>query len=74
MNARAPALPLEPPPRRVVGTGQTPETWPFYYAVLALRRAGHRVYRAGDMTHLLNGRRVCRGEIFRAARRLKNEE
>ncbi len=68
---RAPALPLETPPRRRDGHGITPETWPFYYAVLALRRRGHRVYRAGDMTHSLDGRRVGRGEIMRAAADLK---
>lgn len=54
----SPSLPLPLPPRRRASPGLKPESAHVYRAVMVLRRNGHRVYRAGDAHHLLDGRRV----------------
>lgn len=56
-------LPLfsDPPQPRC----RCPEREEVYLAVLALRRAGHRVYRAGRGVHLVDGRRIGKGKMLK---------
>lgn len=51
------SLPLPVPPRRRNSPGTKRESDAIYSAVVALRKAGFRVWRGGDRTYLVNGER-----------------
>lgn len=46
---------------------RSPETAAFYAVVLRLRARGHRVFRAGTQSVLLDGRRMSRSRLLKTA-------
>jgi hypothetical protein len=64
-------LPLFAPGEISQRRNVTPEPAELYFVILALRRQGHRVYRAGSgcSTHLIDGKRVSGKLLVRMAER-----
>ena len=69
--AHQPSLPLSAPPRtaRHRAVAPRPEREPLYQAILALRRHGHVVYRAGA-DHQVDGKRLSDDQLLRLSEAL----